>query len=202
MDWMSRIIWADLLAIIVVLRSIYVGSQRGFFGELFHIFGTCLVIVFSIHFYIPVSGFINKYLFIPLNIGNLISFLLIAGVIYAALRIISNLLQRVMKIEAVQTVLNKTGGPLLGLASGFLLSVFIFFIMFLTPVDYITDSAKTKSFFAPFFIKAGVVLYDKSMNLLSLERGDEIKRLLAGAEPLDIKTLEFRRKDKLDEVLQ
>ncbi len=198
---MTYISWVDLLVIIVVLRSTYVGSQRGFFGELFHIFGICLVIVFSIHFYTPVSNFLNQYLFIPLNIAYIIGFLIVTIVIYLIFKCIYGFLRKVIKIEAFP-VINKIGGSVLGFCKGFAIATFLIFIMLLTPIRYITESAKTKSSFAPFFIKAGTLLYEKSLGIFSAVKTKELEQLLKGVEPLKFKGLQFKRRDALDEILE
>ena len=108
MEWMRHISWPDLLVVIIILRSTYMGSQRGFFGELFHIFGICLSIIFGIHFYIPVSYFINTYFFIPLNIAYIIGFLLVIITIYLAFRFIYAFVRKIIKIEVFPDV-NKIG---------------------------------------------------------------------------------------------
>lgn len=201
MEWMARVNWADVLAIIIVLRSTYVGSQRGFLGELFYILGIWLIIIFSIHFYVPISNFINKYLFISLNISNLISFLIIALALYFGFRFIYGLLQKTIKIEVFPAI-NKIGGSLLGFCKGFIIATLLFLIMLLIPISYITNSAKTRSLFGPFFIKTGVTLYEKSLSIISAVEGENLNRLLAGAKPLEFRIFQLKRKDKLDEILQ
>lgn len=201
MEWMARVNWADALVIIIVLRSTYVGSQRGFFGELFYIFGICLAIIFSIHFYALLSNFINKYLFIPLNISDVISFLIITFAICLGFKFIYGLLQKIIKIEVFPAI-NKVGGPLLGFCKGFIISILLFLIMLLIPIGYITDSAKEKSLFGPFFIETGVTLYKKSLSVISATKGRDLTRFLSGAKPLEFKIFKLRRKDRLDEILE
>lgn len=201
MEWMARVNWADLLVIIIVLRNTYVGSQRGFFGELFYIFGIYLAIIFGIHFYSILSNFINKYLFIALNISDLISFLIITFGIYFGFKVSYSFLQKIIKIELFPAI-NKIGGPLLGFCKGFVISTALFLIMLLTPISYITNSAKTGSLFGPFFIKAGTTLYEKSLNIISAIRPRDLTQLLAGAEPLKFKKFRLGKEEKLDKILQ
>lgn len=201
MEWMARVNWADVLAVIIILRSTYVGSQRGFFGELFCILGIWLIIIFSIHLYVPVSNFINTYLFIALNISNLIGFLIITLALYFGFRFIHNLLQKTIKIEVFPAI-NKIGGSLLGFCKGFIIATLLFLIMLLIPISYITNSAKARSLFGPFFVKTGAALYEKSLSIISAVEGESLDRLLAGAKPLEFRIFRFKRKDKLDEILQ
>ena len=93
MEWLARVNWVDVIVIIIILRSTYVGSQRGLLGEFFHIFWIFIAIIFSTHLYFPISQFLNKYLFIAVNISDLISFLFVAGVIYLIFRFAGKFLQ-------------------------------------------------------------------------------------------------------------
>ena len=201
MEWITRVSWVDLLIVIIVLRGTYVGSQRGFLGELFHIFGICLAIVLGIHFYTPISNFSHTYIFIPLNIAYIISFLLITFVIYVVFKTIYTFLQKLLKIEMLPAI-NKIGGAFIGFCKSFVLSVFIVLIMLLVPIRYISESVKTESLFAPAFIEAGAALYVRSSSIFSAVKSEDLRRLLNGIEPLKFNGLRLKRKDKLDEILQ
>ena len=66
----------------------------------------------------------------------------------------------------------------------------------------LVNAAKTRSVLAPFFINAGVTAYERSAKIFSKVKIEELRDLLAGATPLEIKGLRLKRKDKLDEILQ
>jgi len=203
LEWMTRINWADVLAIIILIFSSYIGSQRGFFGEFFYILGACFTIVFALHFYGAVSNFFHSYLFLHLNVSDLIGFLIIIFIFYFLFTRVDKFLysQKIIKIEIFHLI-NKISGAVLGFCRGFVVSALIFFIMLLIPLSYIIDSAKTRSLFGPFFIKAGTTLYKKSLSLVSGVEERDLTRLLSGAEPLKFKIFQLKRKDKLDEILQ
>jgi hypothetical protein len=106
-----------------------------------------------------------------------------------------------LKIE-ILPVVNKIGGPVLGVCEGFIVSIIFFMFMILIPIGYITYSANTRSLFGPFFIKAGTVLYEKSIRVISFASPKDLSQLSSGAAPLEFKIFQFKRKDKLDEILQ
>jgi uncharacterized membrane protein required for colicin V production len=191
----------DLLAVIIVVRSTYVGPRRGFFGELFYILGFYLAIIASVHFYPFGSNFINKYLYIPLNISDLISFLIIISCVYFAVKSSYGLLQKLIRIEIFPAI-NNIIGLLLGFCKGFIISALLILIMLLVPVSYITDSVKAKSLFSPFLIKTGVALYKQGLSMISNVEPRDLTQFLSGAKPLDFKIFKLKRKDKLDEILQ
>jgi len=201
LEWMAQISWPDLLAIIILLRSGYVGSQRGFFGELFHIFGMCAALFLAVFFYIPVSGFFNRYLFIPVSISYLLGFISILFFFYIVIKVAYGLMGKILKIEVIPGI-NKIGGLLLGLSKGIVLATLLFFAMLLTPIEYVFESAKERSLLAPFFVNAGVGLYQGISGVFSRgETGGEIERLISGVNHLHIKKLKLKRKDNLDEFL-
>jgi uncharacterized membrane protein required for colicin V production len=201
LEWITRFNWVDVLVIVVLVRGIYVGSQRGFFGEFFYILGISTTIIFGIHFYSIGANFMNKYLFIPLNISNLLGFLFITFCLYLTFKFIYRLLQKIIKIEVFPAI-NKIGGLLLGFCKGFVISVLLLLIMLLIPIGYITDSVKAKSVFGPFFVDKGISLYKRVVAVISVVEPRDLTQLLEGAKPLNLNIFKFKKRDRLDEILQ
>src|SRR3989338_2454087 len=113
LDWVSRVNWVDVVFLIIILRSTYVGSQKGFFAELFNILGMGVAIVLSIHFYSRITTFLNKYLYIPFNIANLISFLAVAFLVHLLFQLTAGLIKKIVKVEVLpgfNKVISKIGG--------------------------------------------------------------------------------------------
>ncbi len=204
MDWASKVNWIDILFLIVILRSIYIGSQRGFFTELFNILGIGIAIVLGIHFYLPAGNFLLKYLFIPLNISNLIAFLAIWFLAYLLFRIVEGLVKKLLKIEilpGINKAIDRIGGPVIGLCKGIAVSVFVYLVILLIPVGYIVNSAKANSLSGNFFSKAASTLYTQTVNIIPSASPVDVSPLLEGAKPLEFKMIRPKKKDKLDEVL-
>ncbi len=204
MDWASKVNWIDVLFLIIILRSIYTGSQKGFFTEFFNVLGVGIAIVLGIHFYSPAGNILLKYLFIPLNISNLIAFLTIWFLAYFLFHIIEGLVKKLLKIEilpGINKAIDRIGGPVIGLCKGIALSVFIYIVFLLIPVGYIVNSAKVDSLSGNFFSKTVSVLYAKTVNMIPSASPVDISLLLEGAKPLEFKMIRPKKKDKLDEVL-
>lgn len=198
---MIRVIWVDLVAIIIVVRSIYVGLHRGFFGEFFYILAICLAIVFGIQFYPLPSNFLNTFLLIPPNITDFVGFILIIIIIFMIYVFLSKFFQRLIKIEIFPAI-NRMGGLVVGFCRGLALSSLILLIMLLTPIGYITESAKTKSLFGPFLIQTGANIYKKSLIAVPFIPQRDLTQLLSGARPIKFKMIKVKRKDRLEEILQ
>ncbi|MEA3305586.1 MAG: CvpA family protein [Candidatus Omnitrophota bacterium] len=201
MAWFTRINWVDVLFVIIVLKNTYAGSQRGFFSELFHILAACFAVIFSIHFYFSVARFFSIYLFIPLNIGNLISFFILSLLAYLIFIRIYNLLQKVIKIEILPAI-NNIGGLLFGFCKGFAFSTFIAVLLLLIPLNYITRSVKENSRIAPFFISMGAGLYKKSIGVISEAKTANMEQILSGAEPLRFNMFRIKKRDRFEETLE
>lgn len=200
---MSRVNWVDALAIIIILRSTYIGAIRGLLGELFYILGIFLAIIFGLHFYIPIANFMNVNLFIPLNIAYLLSFLLASFLTHLFIVMLYNSIRnmKIVKIEASHGI-SRVGGTLMGFIKGFAVVSIMFLLMLLIPIQYITDSAKERSFLGPYFIKSGVFMYEKTLSMFSGIEARDLKELLAGAKPINLGKLKIKRKDRIDEILQ
>ena len=153
-----------------------------------------IVIVFGIHFYSLAANFLFKYLFIPLNIGNLISFFILSLLTYLIFFRIYNFLRKIIKVEILPAV-NNIGGLIFGFCRGFVFSVFIAMILLLIPLAYVTDSVKKNSRLAPFFIRTGAILYEKTAGIVSKVKTERLKQLLSGAEPLKFEILNIKKRD-------
>ncbi len=204
MDWVSKVNWVDVLFLIIILRSSYVGAHKGFFTELFNILGVGIAIVLSIHFYSPGANFLLKYLFIPLNISNLVSFVLVALCVYLLFQIVEAIVKKLVKVEVLpdfNKVISKIGGPVIGFCKGIAVSIFVFLVLLLIPIGYVANSAKANSFSGEFFSQAAATLYQKTVSILPSTSPVDIHVLLEGAKSLEFKIFQPKKEDKLDEVL-
>ncbi len=203
MEWIRHVNWTDALAIIIILRSSYVGSQRGLFGELFCIFGLLLAIVLSLHYYYSWAQFMFSYLFMPRHIANILSFVLIAVLVYALFVSVYHFVlnRKILTIEELPDIY-WVGGVIFGFMKGVVIASILFLALLLVPIKYITDSAKTKSMFGPFLASTGVAVYEKSLSLFANIRARDLSGHLSGAPPLDFDKMKIKRKDKLEQILE
>ncbi len=201
MDWITRINWVDVVLILIVVRSGYVGFQRGVFGELFHLAGFLLSIIVSMHVYGYVVKFFNTYLFLPLNISIFFGFVITAIFIFLVFIVISRFASRVIKVE-IFPLIDRVGGPLIGACKGFVLSAIVASVLFVTPIEYVTVSAAQRSVLAPHFVGFGIGVYKATIGRMLRKKDVNISRILEGADPIDFHFFKSRRKDKLEEILE
>jgi uncharacterized membrane protein required for colicin V production len=164
LEIIKKLNWVDLFVIILLFRIGYVAIKSGFSVELFKLLGTTAAIYMSLHYYTAFSDWIAKSSHIPiskesmpLEFMDFISFLIlaIAGyIIFVGLRIG---LYRFIKMEAVP-VLNKWGGLVLGILRGFLLAGLIIFMLAISTLTYLRNSA-IKSYLGKGLFKVAPATY-------------------------------------------
>ena len=192
--------WVDLTFLIIFILSTYIGAQRGLFGELFYFLGLYAIIILSIRFSYSTAQIVNRYLFIPLNVCYVISFLVIVLFFYLLFKTIYAALLKIAKIEVFHTV-NKIGGLLVGLMRGFILSILVSFILALIPFSYTSESVRVYSLSGNFFLRAGGILYKKTVGILTRTEDNRVEQLLSSVAPAQFRILKIKRKDRLEEFL-
>jgi len=201
LEWIRHIIWLDLLIIIIILRSTYVGFQRGLFGELLYILGLYVAIIFTLHWCPTVANFFHSVILLPVNFAYIISFILIILAIYIIFVILNKFLRRTVKIEVLPAV-NKIGGPIFGFIRGGVISILLCFALLLVPIGYVARAVKTRSLFGPFLIETGMTLYKKSLGFGSAERVKKVEEMIKGVEPIKFKKLQLKQKGDIDRLLE
>lgn len=139
--------WVDIFLLILLLRICYVSLKSGFSVEIFKLLGTVAAIYIAMHYFTAFSDWLSgrAHIYIskegmPLEFMDFISFVILglAGyIIFVGLRIG---LCRFIKMEAVPQ-LNKWGALALGIARAFLLTGLIIFMLVISTLSYLRNSA-------------------------------------------------------------
>ncbi len=140
----SRINWVDIVTLIVLLRTTYIGLDKGFSVEIFKFLGTISALALGLNFYPPISQFVNEHSFLPLYLAQILSFLGLVFICLAIFKLIHLLFKAVVKAEFVKW-LDKGGGLVLGILRGVLISSLVFISLLLLPWDYPKYSIKNRS---------------------------------------------------------
>ena len=165
---LNQINWIDIVVLIILIRTSYVGLSRGitkdFFSFLAIVVATCL----SIHYYEKLAGFLAGHLdFLNQKTAILLSFILLVAGSLLILKIFVFLISRLIKIEFA-SFLEKIGGLIIGIVYGFLLSSLLLIILSFSQTDYIQGSLK-RSYSAPFIIKIAPRTYDAVLKILPVQ---------------------------------
>jgi uncharacterized membrane protein required for colicin V production len=137
--------WVDIVLVILFLRILYIAFKTGFPVEIFKLLGTVFAIYISLHYYTFFSDWIMARVpsakeNVPLEFLDFVSFLGLVIASYLLWVLLRLGFYRVVKVEAVPQV-HKWGGLVFGLARAYLLTGLIVFILVISSIDYLKNSA-------------------------------------------------------------
>lgn len=156
----QNINWVDLLVVILLIRSSYVGFTKGFGWELFRFIGYLSTAMAAVYFYEYTSQLLGDYFPVMHSFANLICFTgLYAGILFI-FKFINLLIEKIIKIETISTV-EKIGGLLLGFLRGAILISLLLISLVFTPIPYFEKSIKERSYTGQVVLKTVPFLYDK-----------------------------------------
>ncbi len=164
-EYLTKINWVDVVILILLIRTSYVGLTRGFSSEFLTLLGIFTSIILAIHNYKKISDFLISRVNLPVEFSNFIGFLIIAAGTFLLCRFVKILFFKIVKLELVGG-LEKIGGCLLGMVRGCLLVSLILLISLLIPNDYLKVSILDKSFSGIYFLKIAPTCYDYTLDLL------------------------------------
>ena len=166
--------WVDVLVILLLLRSTYIGARIGLTAELFKLIGTVISIALGLHYYNEIAEVLVGYIAIPIWILQFIILVVIILSIRGIFKYGIVLILRVLNIQFVSQ-LEKIGGTLIGLGRGILIWGLVLIILSIFPFRYLNYSICEKSFLAPYFIKLTKKTYTSIIGLIPLVEPKEIK---------------------------
>lgn len=143
--------WVDILFFLIIIRTAYIGYARGLGYELFKTLGVVSAFFIIINTHQAIGEFITDHSVISEPFSELLSFVILVGSILFLFRIIGQAINNIMKIEFV-SILDRTGGILLGAGRG-IVCIFLMIIAFnITTVEYINESIYKRSLSGPYII--------------------------------------------------
>lgn len=173
----QKINWVDLLIVILLIRSSYVGFSKGFGWELFRFIGCICAILSAVYYYEALSRLIGDYFPVVSPVSNLLSFTGIYVAVLFIIKIINILIAKIIKIEAV-SAFEKFGGLLLGFLRGALLTSLLLISLAFTPLPYFEKSIKERSYTGQVVLKITPFLYDRAALVFpALKRGQRNESL-------------------------
>jgi uncharacterized membrane protein required for colicin V production len=156
----QNINWVDLLVVILLIRSSYVGFTKGFGWELFRFIGYLSTAVAAVYFYEYASQLLGDYFPVAQSFSNLICFTaLYAGALFI-FKFINLIIEKIIRIETFSTV-ERLGGLALGFLRGAILTSLLLISLVFMPVPYFEKSIKERSYSGQMALKTVPFLYDK-----------------------------------------
>lgn len=148
-----KVNWVDVVVLLLIMRSIYMGARDGLTMELFKFLGVLTGLVVALHLYNKAADIFIANFNLPQWLCESLSFIVITQIIRL---IFTYGIAMILKIMSIQFLpqLEKLGGGILGFARGFILSGTLLVMLILLPSAYLDSSIYDKSLSGKFIIKA------------------------------------------------
>jgi len=149
----------DIVLLILMLFMIIRSSIKGFVAEFFSKAAVILAIMAAILFYRPLSPYVVRISGAD-SLTQIISFLLLFLVVYLVVKLIQQVVGKAFEGESM-TNLDRALGFFLGIAEGFLLILFLLFIIksqHFIDLSFITRDSFFSRIFEPFLSEGKGIL--------------------------------------------
>ena len=150
--------WVDLLVLVLLARSVYMGTRRGLTAELFNFIGIIISLVFSVHWYGYVADVLIANLSLPIWFSQFLCFVIIAQIIRLIFKYGLALVLKILNVQFLPQF-ERVGGAIIGIGRGIFIASIVLISMAIIPNNYLTESIYGKSFSGVFFIKAAERTY-------------------------------------------
>jgi membrane protein required for colicin V production len=155
--------WVDVFFVTLLIRTSYVGFRDGFLPEFFRLLGLVGAFLFSFNNYTLLSEFLSTHTQWIGARPDVISFLFIFLAVIFIFKILAITFGSLLDKEKISSA-NKATGCAFGLSRGFLLIGLIYVLFVNSPLNYLSMSAREKSFSAPYISKIAPIVYKNCIN--------------------------------------
>jgi len=152
MEILKSINWLDIVLLIIILRSVYIGVKLGLTAELFNFFGVLVSLICAIVWYSRTADVLVINFKLPVWLSQFLCFIIIAQFVRLIFKYGLALLLKILNVQFVPQ-LERIGGGVIGFGRGVILSGIIILAIGLIPNAYLRESIEVKSFTGKFLVK-------------------------------------------------
>ena len=153
MEILKSINWLDVVVLILILRSVYIGVKLGLTAELFNFFGILVSLVCAVAWYSRMADVLVINFKLPVWLSQFLCFIIIVQFIRLIFKYALALLLKMLNVQFIPQ-LERIGGGVIGFVRGVILSGIIILAIGLIPNHYLKESIEIKSFTGKFLDKA------------------------------------------------
>lgn len=175
----QRINWVDVLVVILLFRTSYIGAQSGLSNEIYRIIGVLIGLFFSIKYYSPLASRITASIALPQEIVEGVIFLILILLSMLTMKLTALGLTKIVKLAFAEKI-ERWGGFIIGLFRGAILMSFLFMLFGIFQVDYLVKSVEERSLTGPYIEKVAPNIY----------------QVITRASPEDLKIKELPEENK------
>jgi membrane protein required for colicin V production len=154
----QRINWVDILVVILLFRTSYIGARTGLSEEIFRIIGVLLGLFFSMKYYSALGSRINASISLPQELIGGIIFLILILLSMLSIKLVSLGFTKIVKLVFADKI-DKWGGFIVGLFRGAVILSLLFALFGILQVDYLVKSVEERSLTGPYIEKVAPNVY-------------------------------------------
>lgn len=154
----QRVNWVDVLTVILLLRTCYIGARTGLSEEVFRMIGVLMALYISMSFYSPLGSRINAGFSLPQELIDGVSFLILILLSMLSLKLVAIGVTKVVKLAFADKI-NQWGGFVSGLLRGAIMLSLLFTLFGILQVDYLVKSVEERSLTGPYIQKIAPYAY-------------------------------------------
>ena len=158
--------WVDIIVLILLFRTCYLGLTRGLGNELVPLIITFTSFVAALQFYKNLGGFISSHTPLTPPSANFLVFIIIVLLTLILSRLLMRVLVGKSENAHVATMFDSGAGLFFGALRGILLVSFVTYALWISPSEYISASVSQGSFLGKKFLKIGPAVHEKTMKVL------------------------------------
>jgi uncharacterized membrane protein required for colicin V production len=143
-ELISKLTWVDYLALIALLRGLYIGSISGVFHELLRVAAYAVTILATIYLFEPLAQYLTLHTFLNITSARAISFCSAFLIVYLAARGVRMLLVKLLKVGE-EGALNRILGAAIGGTRLLVLLSFLFMGIDRSPLSQLKADIHTRS---------------------------------------------------------
>ena len=155
----SKLTWADYVALMAVLRGLYVGYKSGFFQELLRVSGYFVTLVVTLLFHRILASTLTLNTFLNESTATVVAFVVMLIGVYIAVKILRTIVTKMLKIGEGGAG-QKIAGAFVGALRLLLLLSFFFMLVDKTPLKELKTDVHERSLTGPYISQAAPLMFD------------------------------------------
>lgn len=199
--------WIDIVIIINILRSFYVGFKDGLSAEIVRLIKNIAALVMAMHIYNPLGKIICINSLYSIYVAQAVAFTVTVIFLYIFFYFVEKFVRIILQFTFIGCV-ESYGGMLAGSVRSFISALTIVFMFSLMPVDFMVKQVAFRSYignkmlkkFPPFFVKEIEPILSSEKIMISNQQGFDIdhyyKHLNSYAYAEDLTPKKFLQRQK------
>ncbi|MBI4432152.1 MAG: CvpA family protein [Candidatus Omnitrophica bacterium] len=158
-EWIARLTWADYIALIAVLRGLYVGFRSGFFPELLRIVSYLITAIVTFHYHASLAQLLTLKTFLNEATAQAVAF---GGLLIGVFLLTKGVTMLILKLLKVSEggFLSRLVGGVVGACRWIVLLSLIFMLVGYMPLPSLNADIQNRSLTGRHVASAAPLIFD------------------------------------------